>query len=249
MKVVAIVPARMGSTRFPGKPLADILGLPMIEHVRRRVLLSPAVQEVIVATCDPEIMDVVTRNGGNAVMTSEKHERCTDRVAEAALELDADIIINVQGDEPLVRPEIFEALVAPLLEQNSLGCTNMMAEIDMEKDFLSPDVVKAVVNPNDQAVYFSREPIPSDKKADREVYRKYRQLGIIAFKSDFLQKFTALPETPLERIESVDMLRAIEHGFPIQMVLTAYPSIGVDNPGDLRRAMEMMEDDNLFGTY
>nr|WP_319395146.1 3-deoxy-manno-octulosonate cytidylyltransferase [uncultured Desulfobacter sp.] len=249
MKVVAIVPARMGSSRFPGKPLADILGLPMIEHVRRRVLLSSAVQEVIVATCDSEIMDAVNNNGGKAVMTADSHERCTDRVAEAALQLDADIVINVQGDEPLVRPEIFSPLVAPLIEQKSLACTNMMAEISAERDFLSPDVVKTVVDINDQAVYFSREPIPSLKKAPSKTYKKYRQLGIIAFKSDFLQKFTMLPETPLESIESVDMLRAVEHGFPVQMVLTEYPSIGVDTPEDLRRAIEMMRHDDLFGTY
>src|SRR5687768_3349164 len=127
MRVVAIIPARMASTRFPGKPLAMILGLPMVEHVRRRVAMSQAVAQVVVATCDREIVDVVRRAGGMAIMTSERHERCTDRVAEAAAEMKADVVVNVQGDEPLVQPDMIDALCAPLEADPNLPCTNLMA--------------------------------------------------------------------------------------------------------------------------
>ena len=144
-KIVAIIPARMASTRFPGKPLADLLGLPMIEHVRRRVALSPLISDVIVATCDHEIMEAVTHYGGRVVMTASTHERCTDRIAEAALHINGDIIINVQGDEPLVRPEMFEPLIVPLINNPDLMCTNLMAEISGDDEFNSSDVVKTVL--------------------------------------------------------------------------------------------------------
>ena len=137
MKIVAVIPARMSSTRFPGKPLAEILGLTMIEHVRRRVALSPVFSDVIVATCDQVIMDVVQSHGGHALMTSASHERCTDRVAEAAENLDAEIIVNVQGDEPFVHPEMFNPLVVHLKKNKILDCVNMMAEITSEEEYLN----------------------------------------------------------------------------------------------------------------
>lgn len=248
-KVIAIIPARMASTRFPGKPLADILGLPMIEHVRRRVALSPFIDEVFVATCDQEIMEVVTNHGGQAVMTAKTHERCTDRVAEAALSLDADIIVNVQGDEPLVRPEMFETLLTVMSNEKDLVCANLMTEINCEEEFKSADVVKTVCDLEGNAIYFSREPIPSVSKAGGLVYKKYKQLGIIAFRKNFLHYFSKLPPTPLEMVESVDMLRAIEHGYKVRMVLSAFQVIGVDTPEDLERAVALMKNDNLFASY
>lgn len=249
MRTVAIIPARMASTRFPGKPLADILGLPMIEHVRRRVALSPDIDEVVVATCDREIADVVERAGGRAVMTADTHERCTDRIAEAAATLQADVIVNVQGDEPFVRPEMFGPLLRPLADDPELLCTNLMAEIRDEREFQSSDVVKAVFDLRHNAIYFSREPIPSARKAGGVKYKKFKQLGIVAFRMDFLGRFAVLPPTPLEALESVDMLRALEHGYRVRMVETPSEVVGVDTPEDLRRAVQLMQRDDIFNSY
>jgi 3-deoxy-manno-octulosonate cytidylyltransferase (CMP-KDO synthetase) len=204
---------------------------------------------VIVATCDQEIMDVVTDNGGKAVMTADTHERCTDRIAEAAFPIDADIIINVQGDEPLVQPAMFEPLVAPLIGDPDLLCTNLMNEIDDEQDFNSSDVVKTVCDLAGNALYFSREPIPSVRKAGGLAYKRYRQLGIIALRKDFLHRFNALLQTPAERVESVDMLRAIEYGYRVRMVLSPYKVMGVDTPADLARVISRMEQDTLCAKY
>ena len=249
MRVLAVIPARMASSRFPGKPLASILGLPMVEHVRRRVSLCPLIHDVVVATCDPEILEAVTACGGKAVMTASTHERGTDRIAEAARSIPCDIVLNVQGDEPLVRPEMFEPLLAPLLNEPDVLCTNLVTEIVAEEEFESTDVVKTVFDTQGNVIYFSREPIPSRSKAGRMAFKKYKQLGIIAFRSDVLQRFATLPPTPLEKIESVDMMRLIEHGYPIRVVETRFQSIGVDTPADLAQAIETMKKDPLFPSY
>ncbi|MBW2343959.1 MAG: 3-deoxy-manno-octulosonate cytidylyltransferase [Deltaproteobacteria bacterium] len=249
-KIVAVIPARMASSRFPGKPLKPILGLSMVEHVRRRVSLCPQVNKVIVATCDREIVEEVERFGGEAVMTSDRHEHCSDRVAEVAEVLDAEIIINVQGDMPLIRPETLEPLVAPLVQDKDLVCTDMMGAIEDDSEFINPNVVKVVVDTSKYALYYSREPIPSLKKAPSGYdMPRYKQFGVIAFRRDFLIKFAGLPKTPLERIESVDMLRALEHGYKIRMVSTLYPVVGVDTQEDLELATEFMKKDPLLSRY
>jgi 3-deoxy-manno-octulosonate cytidylyltransferase (CMP-KDO synthetase) len=183
-------------------------------------------------------------------MTADTHERCTDRIAEAArnLELDADVVVNVQGDEPLFHPGQIEELLAPYREEPELPCTNLMAEISEVSEFESADVVKTVCAPDGNALYFSREPIPS-RSHSKVMFKKYKQLGVISFKRDYLQAFTALPPTPLEEIESVDMLRAVEHGHRVRMAATVYPSIGVDTPEGLDKAARLMADDALFPTY
>jgi 3-deoxy-manno-octulosonate cytidylyltransferase (CMP-KDO synthetase) len=249
MNVLAVIPARMASSRFPGKPLADLMGLPMVEHVRRRTALCPLIRDVVVATCDREILEAVAACGGKAVMTASTHERGTDRIAEAARSIACDVVLNVQGDEPLVRPEMFEPLLAPLLREPEVLCTNLVTEIVDEAEFESPDVVKTVFDTRGNVIYFSREPIPSRTKAGRIAFKKYKQLGIIAFRSEILQRFATLPPTPLERIESVDMMRLIEHGYPIRVVETPFQSIGVDTPSDLAQAVETMKRDPLFPTY
>lgn len=247
-RIIAIIPARMASSRFPGKPLADILGLPMIEHVRRRVRLCPLFADVVVATCDQEILDSIQQFGGRAVLTSTTHERCTDRVAEAALGQSADIIANIQGDEPLIRPEILEALLAPLREGRNLDCTNLMAPIT-EAEAQNPNLVKVVCDLSRFALYFSREPIPSRKKAGKLPIQYFKQLGIYAFRSEFLQRYTRLAATPMEAIESVDMMRLIEHGYRIRMVPVEFTGIGVDTPADLDCALEMMKADPIWPRY
>lgn len=249
MKTIAIIPARMDSTRFPGKPLADILGLPMIEHVRRRVALCKLFSKVVVATCDQEILDAVKKYGGEAVMTADTHERCTDRVAEAALLNDADVIVNVQGDEPLVNPEVFEPLITPLLREPKLQCTNLMTPITDDEEFNNANVVKTVCDSEGNALYFSREPIPSGLKTGGKTLKKFKQLGIYAFRSDFLKTFTKLDPTPLEQVESVDMLRVVEHGYKVRMVESGFRVIGVDTPDDLKRVISLMKTDEFFKLY
>ncbi|MBF0239102.1 MAG: 3-deoxy-manno-octulosonate cytidylyltransferase [SAR324 cluster bacterium] len=240
-KVVAVIPARMGASRFPGKPVAKILDLPMIEHVRRRVMLSSVVDDVIVATCDQEIMDVVQQHGGKAVMTANTHERCTDRVEEAAQSLDMDIAIIVQGDEPLFFADILEPLVKPLLEHDELVCTNLISTIHEEADLKHQDIVKAVLDEKQQIMYFSRSPIPFLRV--RNQCPMYRQTGVSAFTKDFLKQYSALSPTALEIAESVDFLRIIGHGFPIHAVIYDQVTIGVDRPEDIAKVEHVLRND------
>jgi len=249
-KIIAIIPARMAATRFPGKPLTSILGLPMIEHVRRRVSLCDFLSEVVVATCDEEIRYAVEKAGGKAVMTANTHERCTDRIAEATDIIGgADIVINVQGDEPLVLPEMIEEVAQPLLDDPELDSVNLVARITDQEEFENPNAPKVVTNRRGEILYISRESIPSRKKANTDDYLKLKQLGIIAFTGNFLKIFTRLEPTPLEKIESVDMMRAIEHGYRVKAVETKGRMIGVDMPEDVPKVEEILARDHLFKRY
>jgi len=249
MKIIAIIPARMAASRFPGKPLVPILGLPMIEHVRRRVSLSDAVDDVIVATCDESIRTVVEGAGGKVVMTADTHVRCTDRIAEAATTVNADIVINVQGDEPLLMPEMMDEVIRPLLDDKELPAANLVTIIVDREEFESPNAPKVVTNRLGDLLYISREPIPSRKKADTDDFIKLKQLGIIAFRNNFLQVFTRLEPTPLEQIESVDMMRAVEHGYRVKIVETDGRLIGVDIPEDIQRVEKVLLSDPLVERY
>lgn len=248
MKIVGVIPARMGSSRFPGKPLAPICGISMIEHVYKRSAMSTVLDDLYVATCDKEIFDAVHAFGGKAIMTDRCHERCTDRIAEAIRGIEGDIIVNIQGDEPLIYPEMIDEAVAPLLSDPSIVCSNLAAEIDNDDDFEDPNEVKVVVDNSNFALYFSREPIPSKKKGVTE-FRKLKQVCIIPFTREFLMKYTSLPSTPLEVIESVDMLRVLEHGYRVKMVHTDKKTCSVDTSEDLDYVESLMKNDTLFQTY
>jgi 3-deoxy-manno-octulosonate cytidylyltransferase (CMP-KDO synthetase) len=237
----------MGASRFPGKPLAKILDFPLVEHVRRRTLLSDIVDEVVVATCDIEIKQMIENYGGNAVMTANTHERCTDRVEEAMMHLEADIVVIVQGDEPVFFPEVLEHLVAPMLKDDSIACTNLLSNIYDESDLQDVDIVKASINKYQKLMFYSRSPIPHIR-----VQRKcpmYRQTGVSAFTKSFLHQFTALPETPLEIVESVDFLRILEHGFEIQGVIYDQLTVGVDKPDDVEKVTEILLKDPKQNEY
>ena len=248
MKIVGVIPARMGSSRFPGKPMALICNKPMIEHVYKRSAMSKTLDDLYVATCDKEIYDAVIAFGGKAIMTGDCHERCTDRIAEAIQNIDADIIVNIQGDEPLIYPDMIDEALKPLLEDDSIVCSNLMAEIKDDADFEDPNEVKVVVDQNNFALYFSREAIPSKKKGATGVKGR-KQVCVIPFRRDFLIKYTQLPPTPLEVIESVDMLRAMEHGYKVKMVWTDYDTCSVDTLDDLKKVEEIMKTDRLFKEY
>lgn len=248
MRTIGVIPARMASSRFPGKPLASILGIPMVEHVYRRSAMSRTLDAVFVATCDREIAAAVGDFGGEAVMTAACHERCTDRVAEAASGLEGEIIVIIQGDEPMVRPEMIDDAVAPMREDPSVECVNLMSEIRDPEDFLDPNEVKVVVDRNGNALYFSREPIPSSRKYGKPV-TGHRQVCIMPFRREFLFRYTRLEPTPLEVIESVDMLRILEHGYRIRMVETRFETFSVDTPEDLRHVEHLMRGDPLTASY
>jgi 3-deoxy-manno-octulosonate cytidylyltransferase (CMP-KDO synthetase) len=249
LSVIAIIPARMGSKRFPGKPLKKISGLSMIEHVRRRTLLSNKIDEVLVATCDQEIIDEVTRFGGKAVLTSKRHNSCVDRVAEAASSLNVDVIINVQGDFPLVNPKSLEKLVEPLLKDKTVNFTDMMTKITNKLEILNHNIVKVVVSLSDKAMYYCRGPIPSSKKEPKINNIYYKQLGINAYRKESLIKFSKLKRTYLEKIESIDMLRLLENDIAITMVNYNTSALGVDTPNDLKKVRKLMEIDDLFLKY
>jgi 3-deoxy-manno-octulosonate cytidylyltransferase (CMP-KDO synthetase) len=236
----------MGSTRFPGKPLARILGRSMIEHIYRRASMATRYDTVLVATCDEAIRAAATAFGAPVVMTSDRHERAAERAAEAVADRKEDIAVLIQGDEPMVRPEMLEDLVAPLFADRTLLCTNLMLPIG-DDDARDPDQVKVVCDARGDALYMSREPLPTFRyKAPGP---RWRQLGLIAFRREFLVRLMALPSTPLERAESVDMLRALEHGFPVRMVPTRHVTYAVDAPGDIARVEALMKDDPLLARY
>jgi 3-deoxy-manno-octulosonate cytidylyltransferase (CMP-KDO synthetase) len=246
ISIIAIIPARMASSRFPGKPMAKILGIPMIEHVYRRVKMSKLLNEVYVATCDEIIFKHIESIGGKAIMTSDKHERCSDRCAEAMLKIEeqtgqkVDIMVMVQGDEPLVNPEMIEEAVKPIVEDRSILITNLMGNIESIEEFEDPNEVKVVVDKNNFALYFSREPIPSRKKGITKVPMR-KQICIIPFKRDFLLRYNNMETTPLEIIESVDMMRILEHGLKIKMVPTKFKVKSVDTKKDLFIVEEIMK--------
>ena len=253
-EVIAIIPARMGSTRFPGKPMAKIHGVPMVGHVYFRTKMCSLLSKTYVATCDQEIYDYILSVGGEAVMTSDTHERCSDRTAEAMLKVESatgrkvDIVVMVQGDEPMVTPQMIEAAVHPMLGDPSIQVVNLMARMANVEEFEDPNEVKVVVDLQDRALYFSREPIPSRRKGFKDV-PMLKQVCIIPFRRDYLLKFNSLPETQLERIESVDMMRVIEHGERVHMVMTEVETLSVDTPEDLERVVDLMKEDALINEY
>lgn len=247
--IVAVIPARMGSARFPGKPLAPIAGRPMVEHVYRRAAMCGRLGAVYVATCDREIAAAVEAFGGRVRMTSPTHERASDRAAEAAESLDADVVVMIQGDEPLITPAMIEAAVAPLLEDSTVQCVNLARRIRSRKEYLDRNTIKVVMNVRGDALYFSRSPVPEvdfDSPARPSVFK---QVCVIPFRRDFLREFARLPPTPLERAESIDMLRVLEHGGRVRLVETDADTHAVDTPADLELVEALMLADPLAARY
>jgi 3-deoxy-manno-octulosonate cytidylyltransferase (CMP-KDO synthetase) len=254
MNIIGIIPARMASSRLPNKPMAEILGMPMIGHVYFRSKMSTLLNEVYVATCDKEIADYITAIGGKAIMTAGTHERASDRTAEALLAIEkstnnkVDIVVMIQGDEPMITPEMVSAAVQPLLEEPDLQITNLMERMSTIEEHEDPAEVKVVVDKKLNAIYFSREPIPSRKKGVSDV-PMLKQVCIIPFRRDFLIEYNEMEQTPLEIIESVDMNRLIENGIPIRMVMREEETFSVDTKSDLERVNKLMQGDELTKKY
>jgi 3-deoxy-manno-octulosonate cytidylyltransferase (CMP-KDO synthetase) len=249
MKVAAVIPVRMGSSRFPGKPLAKILGISMVEHVFQRSRMSKLLDDVYIATCDKEIREVAEGFGAQVIMTAATHHRASDRVAEAAEKIEADIIVLIQGDEPMTTPEMIDAAVLPMLDNPEVQCINLAARIKTEDEFLSPNTIKVVVDINGDALYFSREPIPTKHLKEFSNLPAYKQVCIIPFRSEILQAYANLEPTPLEIAESIDMMRFLEHGFSVRMVATDVNIYAVDTPADLAQVEGLMRNDPVVAQY
>ncbi|MBA4366439.1 MAG: 3-deoxy-manno-octulosonate cytidylyltransferase [Desulfobacterium sp.] len=242
MKIGVVIPARYASTRFEGKPLALICGKPMIQNVYEGAMRARKVTEVVVATDDQRIMDAVIGFGGKAVMTSESNRSGTDRVAEAAekigLELD-DIIVNIQGDQPLIDPRCIDEVVEPFFTESDLGMSTLAFAIVQEDEITNPKDVKVTFDNNGYALYFSRSTIPFDRDGDSS-FDVYKHLGVYAYTRRFLEMFRSLPQGRLEKIEKLEQLRALEYGHRIKVVVTSYDSPEVDLPEDIKRIESRM---------
>ena len=243
VQVVCIIPSRYESTRFPGKPLADLCGKPMIQHVYERVLRAKTVSFAAVATDDERIFAAVRAFGGRAVMTSPRHRSGTDRIAEAVESMglqDDDIVVNIQGDQPLFEPVQVDEVVGPLLADASIPMSTLIYRIVRDEEITHPNAVKTVFDHDHFALYFSRATIPFIRDpGKRDDYFKHH--GIYAYRRDFLRTFTALPEGILERLEALEQLRALEHGYRIKVVVTPHDSVEVDTPEELERVQRLIE--------
>jgi 3-deoxy-manno-octulosonate cytidylyltransferase (CMP-KDO synthetase) len=244
----------MASSRFPGKPLAEIRGVPMLGHVYFRSRMSTILNDLYVATCDQEIMDYVYSVGGKTIMTKDSHERASDRTAEAMSKIESeiglniDIVVMIQGDEPMVYPEMIDDAVQPLIEDDQIMVSNLMTPLQSREEHEDPNEVKVVVDRNGFALYFSREPIPSWKKGAKTL-PMFKQVCIIRFRRDFLIKFNELEPTPLEIVESVDMLRVLEHGYGVKMMALDMNTYSVDTPDDLKHVEQLIANDLLMKRY
>jgi len=243
MKFLGVIPARYASTRLKGKPLADIGGHSMIEWVYKRTLLSD-LDMVVVATDDQLVYDKVKSFGGEVVMTSEKHPNGTSRIAEVAeIYSGFDVIINVQGDEPLIEKEMINALITPFLEEPDLSMATLKHRIDTIEEVENPNNVKVVTTKDDYAIYFSRSPIPYPRELDIKNY--FKHVGIYGYRRDFVIKYSQMAPTPLEVSESLEQLRVLENGYRIKVLETPYKIVGVDTVEDLERVREIVKEDNI----
>jgi 3-deoxy-manno-octulosonate cytidylyltransferase (CMP-KDO synthetase) len=252
-KVLAVIPARWASSRFPGKPLAVIGGKPMIQRVVEQAGKACSVSEVIVATDDDRILEAVKNFGGTAVMTSIDHPSGTDRVAEVAKTRDCEIVVNVQGDEPLIPPDNIDLIVSPLLKDASLEVSTLKIRIHDVEQIVDPNICKVVVDLQGKALYFSRAPIPFDRDRWAQELKKgegvwprsgamsaYKHIGLYAYRKSFLMALSRLPVSQLETIEKLEQLRILENGIPIQVMETEKDSIGVDCKEDLAEVEKVL---------
>ena len=242
MNVIGIIPARYGSTRLEAKALADIAGKPMIQHIYERAKAASIIDDVIVATDDERIKNIVEKFGGKAVFTAKEHSSGTERVAEAVFDLDVKIVINIQGDEPLIHTAMINDVAYALLENSDLVMATLKREINNPLEFNNPNVVKVVTDKNGFALYFSRSPLPNITRDKQAIALKlYKHIGIYAYTKDFLLTFKGLKPSRLEQAESLEQLRALEHGYRIKVIETKHDSIGVDTAEDLEKVKKIME--------
>ena len=255
-KILAVIPARWASTRFPGKPIADILGKPMVQWVSERAQKANLINEVVIATDDKRIYDAVLDFGGQAVMTSPNHQSGTDRVAEVVRNIECDIVVNVQGDEPLIPSENIDLVIKPLLDSGDLSASTLMIAIHSWSEMLDPNICKVVVDNVGRALYFTRAPLPYNRdhgcvdksKIDNQMGANqmilgYKHIGVYAYRKSFLLKFSDMKASRLENTEKLEQLRILENRYSIKVVETDQNSTGVDQPNDLEKIIKSMNDE------
>jgi len=254
--IIGIIPARMGSTRFPGKPLEKILGIPLVGHVYHRAKMCKSLSDVYIAASGKEIEDYADSIGAKWVRDKKDVYRgCSNAIADAMLDIEKntgkkiDIVVMIQGDEPMITPEMIDMAVKPLQEDSSIEVVNLMAPIRSIEEHNDPNCPKVVVDRNNFALYFSREPIPSRKKWDGGDIPMFKQVCVIPFSRDFLLKFSEMAPTPLEEIESIDMNRVLEYGYKVKMVYEEVETYPVDTPEDLKKVESLMSQDALVKKY
>src|SRR5580704_5342353 len=241
--VLAVIPARYASARFPGKPLAQIAGKPMIQHVVERLREASKISRIVVATEDPRIQDAVTSFGAEAILTRADHRTGTDRVAEVAVHIPAEIYVNVQGDEPLIDPDTVDAVVQSMLDDLSAQIGTPCSAITIPNEIMDPNVVKVVSDFDGNALYFSRAPIPWVRDTGAKVdARHWKHIGVYGYRRDALLEFPTLPPGELERIEQLEQLRWLENAFHIAVVETEYDAISVDVPADVERVEKLLRE-------
>ncbi len=244
MKILLLIPARMGSSRFPGKPLKKINGKPMIQHVYENVKKNKLIRDLAVATCDKKIFNFVKSFNGNVVMTSKKHKRASERCAEALTKIERknkiryDFIVMVQGDEPMVHKNMISEALRPILKDRKIKVVNLYSEIESRKEFLDINCIKVVCSKKNNALYFSRKPIPYFKSGN---FLLKKQVCIIPFQRDFLIQYIKMKPTPLEIAESVDMMRILENGYSVYMAKTKYKTQSVDTIQDLKKVEKLIK--------
>lgn len=241
MKVLGIIPARYKSSRFPGKPLADIHGLPMVARVHQRAAAVPEFDQVLVATDDERIAQACARHSIEVVMTRGDHATGTDRLAEVARKIPADLYVNIQGDEPMLAPQTIQAAIRPFLEKEKPGfeVSNLMAVVRNQTDLMDSTVPKVAVDVNSDAVYLSRLPIPYPKDSRRITY--FKQVCVYGFTPQSLELFARTPQGPLEQAEGIELLRFIEHGMKVRMIPVEQDTVAVDTPADLKAVLELTQ--------
>ena len=239
LRIVVGIPARYHSTRFPGKPLALLAGRPLVEHVYRRALSVPGVELVVVATDDPRIVAAVEAFGGEARLTRAEHRSGTERLAEVFETVDCDLVVNLQGDEPLLDPRAITQALGPFASDATLQVSTLKSRIRDPEALLSPHIVKVVTDAAGFAVTFSRQPVPPvdrESEIDLEKAAYFKHIGLYVYRRAFLLRYAQLPSTPAERRENLEQLRILDNGIPLKVVETEHDSLGVDTPDDLARA-------------
>jgi len=243
VKAIGVIPARWGATRFEGKVLANLLGTPVIQHVWENAKKARTLDDLIVACDDERILKAVEGFGGKAIYTSPDQPSGTDRLAEVVNAMSVDIVVNIQGDEPLIKPIMIDNLVMALQEEKIAQMATIIKKIDDDSELTNSNVVKVVVDKNGYALYFSRYSIPYNRTSEKDHGKRpvyYKHIGLYAFTKDFLFTFKKLPHSSLENAEKLEQLRALEYGYKIRVVETKFDTVGVDRPEDLKRAEEAL---------
>ena len=239
--IIGVIPARFGSTRFPGKPLINILGKPMIQRVYEQAKKSKLLSRVIVATDNEKIYNALKKFGGEVVMTSRKHKSGTDRIEEALNKINAEIVVNIQGDEPFINPMNIDKAVEPLIKDKNINVSTLAIKIRNIKEISNPNVVKVIFDKDDNAIYFSRNPIPYNRDGISSI-NYYKHIGLYVYRREFLKKLAKMKPIGLETAEKLEQLRIIENGFKIKVIITEIDSHSVDTKKDLKKLLKLHRD-------